>query len=460
MKNFANDWVIRILIYFFIATSILMFLYTFYRSEIVYNGKEFNHYLKYYLAFGLGAVFWFIVLFLKKNIRFNIVLTITTFIICLYTIEFFLKISRFAHYSESYVVAKKEGIDFDLRSDFEVYKDLKKLKTKVFPAVHSNMFLDKKNDKNSIYPIGGISKSTIVHCNESGTYSIYLSDRYGFNNPDSEWNSKETDWLLTGDSYAHGACVNPGEDIGSQIRTMTGDSVINLGTRGNGPLIELSSLIEYGKFQKPKKVLWTYYEGNDFINLNEEKSTIFINYLRSDYFQNLMNRQEEVDIKVMEKIETILSNSYNPILLKTSFLRLYETRFFIQKRFKKICVVNEKSKVYFFCEEKSNIDYFKNIDLFEKIILKAKNLTNDWGGELYFVYLPEYERYALKIEDHSSYKKREQVINLVKKLNIPVIDIHKEFFSKVEDPLSYFPFRLKGHYTKEGYKAVANVLIK
>ena len=48
---------------------------------------------------------------IKKNTRFNIVLTTATLIICLYTIEFLLKISRFAHYGESYIAAKKEGID-------------------------------------------------------------------------------------------------------------------------------------------------------------------------------------------------------------------------------------------------------------------------------------------------------------------------------------------------------------
>ena len=42
---------------------------------------------------------------------------------------------------------------------------------------------------------------------------IYFSDRYGFNNPDSEWDSPKTDWAILGDSIAAGACVASGEEI-------------------------------------------------------------------------------------------------------------------------------------------------------------------------------------------------------------------------------------------------------
>ena len=42
--------------------------------------------------------------------------------------------------------------------------------------------------------------------NESGYYSIYKSDRYGFNNPDYVWDKNEIDLVIIGDSFAHGAC--------------------------------------------------------------------------------------------------------------------------------------------------------------------------------------------------------------------------------------------------------------
>ena len=52
-------------------------------------------------------------------------------------------------------------------------------------------------------PLSGFSNSKIIHCNENGYYSIYDSDRYGFNNPDVEWNKKKIKYLLVSDSFAH-----------------------------------------------------------------------------------------------------------------------------------------------------------------------------------------------------------------------------------------------------------------
>ncbi len=66
-----------------------------------------------------------------------------------------------------------------------------------------------------------VSNKTTVFCNETGQYTIYPSDRFGFNNPDTEWSSPKVEWVLVGDSFTHGACVRPGEDIGGQIRLIT-----------------------------------------------------------------------------------------------------------------------------------------------------------------------------------------------------------------------------------------------
>ena len=79
-------------------------------------------------------------------------------------------------------------------------------------------------------PASGISKSQTINCNENGYYSIYLSDRYGFNNPDDVWESNQTDYLLIGDLCSW-ACVNSPHDIASNLRDLTYLNVINLGFR-------------------------------------------------------------------------------------------------------------------------------------------------------------------------------------------------------------------------------------
>ena len=51
------------------------------------------------------------------------------------------------------------------------------------------------------------------------------------------------------------------------------------------------------------------------------------------------------------------------------------------------------------------------------------------------------------------------MLNIVNKLEISIIDINKELFSKHKDPLSLFPFRSHGHYNEKGYKLVAKKIL-
>ena len=162
--------------------------------------------------------------------------------------------------------------------------------------------------------MGGISNSKVIHCNENGYYSIYQSDRHGFNNPNTEWDKKEIEYLLVGDSFTHGECVNRPNDIGSVLRSLSNKSVLNLGQSGNGPLIEYATLREYLN-TNVKKVLWVYYEGNDLDGLKYEKeNNILVNYLNDlNFTQNLKFKQNEINnlamttIKEKEREREILS---------------------------------------------------------------------------------------------------------------------------------------------------------
>jgi len=100
-----------------------------------------------------------------------------------------------------------------------------------------------------------------------------------------------------------------------------------------------------------------------------------------------------------------------------------------------------------------------NDPLFTKILIKAKEMISSWRGKLYFVYLPEYARYSRLNVSHDLYLKKAEVINVVRELGIPVFDIHKEVFSKNNDPLSLFPLRLSGHYNAKGYTEVAKAIV-
>ena len=109
------------------------------------------------------------------------------------------------------------------QNKFEIYK-LQKKKISIIANV---------NEENILKSLSGASKIKTIFCNENGKYSFFLSDRYGFNNPDVEWDKKNINYFLLGNSFTQGACVNRPADIASQIRKISKKSVLNMGYRNH-----------------------------------------------------------------------------------------------------------------------------------------------------------------------------------------------------------------------------------
>ena len=70
------------------------------------------------------------------------------------------------------------------------------------------------------------------------------------------------------------------------------------------------------------------------------------------------------------------------------------------------------------------------------------------------IYLPDYKSLE-KIN-----KNYQLIKNIISKLEIPFIDIRKEFLENKQHYLKYFPYELPGHYNIEGYKFVAETIYK
>jgi hypothetical protein len=107
-------------------------------------------------------------------------------------------------------------------------------------------------------------------------------------------------------------------------------------------------------------------------------------------------------------------------------------------------------------EEGAQADESANMALFRALLLRAKATVKTWGGSLYFLYVPQWERYALP---NLVKENREQVLQMVTDLEIPIIDVHTAFQSH-GDPLSLFPFRRSGHYNTEGNRLVADTVLQ
>ena len=435
---------------FFLALSILLLIYTYYRSEIVWQGAKNEKYFTYYMISLVGILFWGFVLKLRSGIQANITILTITLFVGLYAGEASLNFFEYEKsYSRSVInAAANLGVKFDQRSTEKVIDDLIAQGVDAVPAVGPRNVLTMDAQ---LLPLGGFSNKTNVAQNENGYFMVYKSDRYGFNNPDSEWDASHVEWLLIGDSFAEGRAVRPGEDIAGQIRANTLKSSISLGRGGNGPLMELAALIEYARAVKPRRVLWVYYEENDLrSDLRRDKTVpLLMKYVDDDFFQNLIHRQKEIDKELEEYILKPQAG-----MNKSKWIRLTQVR-------------REIRKVRSFFDEiiydKGDVDVDVDVDvedpIFAKILTKAKTEVDRWGGKLYFVYLPEYVRYSTKIISHDKFRKKAEVTELVKELGIQVIDIHQEVFVNHPDPLALFPFRLNGHYNADGYSEVAKAIV-
>ena len=418
---------------FCLTVSLFLLLFIFYKSEISWDGTRRNYYFNLYLVSFLLLIFSIFTFFINQKLKEYLIILSFSLVVSLYLFEGYLtfKDSHYQNIKKRKTIYEKiSGKKYDTRTRLEVYEDLKKLEKKVSIKVSPKHHLP---NNRKFFPFSSISNSKTIYGNENGYYFIYQSDRYGFNNPNEEWNSKEIEYLLVGDSFVHGANVNRPNDISSVLRTLTNKSVLNLGYSGNGPLIEYASLREYLN-PNVKKVLWFYYEDNDFIDLNEEiKNNILNNYLNDLTFsQNLKSKQEEID----SLINNIIKKSISGDNLK--FIKLYKTR---NKLLKK---------------EKLKNKQFSPQPHFKQILKLTKDLIGKNNSKLYFIYLPGYNRYKNDY-DNSNYNLVKKIIN---ELDIPFIDIHSEVFKKEKNPLKLFPFEMFGHYNVEGYKKISKTIYR
>ena len=381
-----------------------------------------------------------------KNFKTYFIIIFLSTISALYLFESYLLIKeKNIILKKAEMYKKKTGKSYDLRSKFEVYNDLKNDKEKVTLSMTawSKIFLD----KNDLLPLSGLSNIKSILCNENGYYSSYLSDRYGFNNPDKEWDKNSIDYLVLGDSFAHGACVNRPNDISSVLRSLSKKNVLNLGISGNGPLTEYATLREY-KHTNVKNIIWIYFEGYDLADLiNEKKNFILMNYIKDENFsQNLRSRNDAKD-KVVKKIT---KKEYNRIVEKYSDdnkLKYKILKFIRLDKTKKVIFVNQV------ISEEINERVFKD---FKDILALTKIEADKMKSKLYFVYLPEF----LRLSENYSNKNYYKVLKIVNDLDIPVIDLKKNLLDKEKNPFDLYPFGMNAHFNVKGYRKSSQIILE
>jgi hypothetical protein len=187
------------------------------------------------------------------------------------------------------------------------------------------------------------------------------------------------------------------------------------------------------------------------------------------FSQDLLRRQADIDRALVAhiEVETVRERNEPPQKREGIFKRIKTGQLSLRGLAKTLVgsvkLGNLRQRLgliygnYQYADQNAPSEYAEaELDLLAKILLQAKASVKAWGGKLYFVYLPDWTRYARpEIAD----KHRDRVLTLAKTVGLPVIDIHDAFRAHA-DPLALFPFRQPAHYNEEGHRVVADTVLR
>ncbi len=387
-----------------------------------------------------------LILYFHEKLKENILTLFFTLVLLLYT-------------AESAMLFGLLNIFNDYRSGFEAFNDevkkFPKLVRTISPFHHVNK-LGIDIEKNKILPLAGISNRQTMYCNENGYYTFFKSDRYGFRNPDNDENWNESiDYLIIGDSYAFGACLNNEDTFLAQISKNTQKKLLNLSYSANGPLLEFSTIQEYFNYvQKnnlnyPSKIVLIYAEQNDLWDLQKElKISILKDYLNKNKIQNIFEKQEKIDLLLLDFFEAYYetekakykNNFFNDL---KNFIKLQKLRVtFIVRN------ANLKNRLIIQRQTEKGVISEKMLSDYDYTVSKLSNYLKNFDTELIFVYMPTYLRYL--DPKTSEFYKKEKILKIIKKYNLEIIDLDEELVLIEEDPFSLFPFGNEGHFNELG----------
>ena len=319
--------------------------------------------------------------------------------------------------------------------------------------IYLNYGVYKLIDKaNSVLPLSGYENSKILLCLDENNKPVYFdSDKNGFNNQLNENN----DFILIGDSYVQGMCVNNDSILNKQFKKFFFNTV-SLGVGGNGPLIELATFKEYKNDYRFNDIIIFITPSNDFEDLNNEmKNSTLLNYLNIKNFKQNLLLKENKD----EKIAAL--NSFFGNKTKRIFNDFFSIYHFNLKSLGNLIEQNIQGKT------KSSTN-FKNLDnkevdkLFVKILDEFIKIAKKNEKKIYIVFnavnpdilYPKTES-DQKLKDILLNKKLKKLKEFLDKKNVLYYDFNRYLIKNYNRKNINTMFKkIDGHwdhYTEEGF---------
>jgi len=172
-------------------------------------------------------------------------------------------------------------------------------------------------------------------------------------------------------------------------------------------------------------------------------------YLNPSFSQKLVDRQPEIDLA----LESYVAQTRARENMKSSgatVVKLTGVRVLLKKSLKQLT-------------SKKKQQFEADLALFKQVLTQAEKEVASWGGQMVFVYLPDWVRFKYpnshRERSHRLTTYRTEILAIAKELGMPTVDI-AEKMSLSPEPTQYYPYGLKGHYTEEGYAVVVEQIIE
>jgi len=443
----------------FLANGFLLLSALVYASAFLYAVHFRTTKLHYQVILAIACAFSILLLKLRTAFKVRLTLATVSVLTALYGSESFLHFYQ-RHQAKANLRkgAGQASGRVDTRTKAEVVRELRHKGIRAYPSPIDTFSPNREADElkslvviNGVetLPLGGISNRTTVLCNESGEYVIYESDEHGYNNPKGIWSTPPLQIAAVGDSAAQGQCVSSDKNLIALIKNRY-PSTVNLGMAGTGPLRNLATIREYLPTLRPRIVLWLHYEGNDFLDLEFEKtSPILKRYLTDGFTQHLLHKQLEVDHFLEAIVDKTLADEESD--------SKYIIRSFVMEF---LALSKLRMNLGFALGISPQLPDDKEYELLRQILANAQRTVESWGGTLYFVYLPTTERYhsAPVFRQPLRYDQiRQRVLAIAQELRLPVVDVHGAFTAQgTPQELFFYP---GSHYNENGYRIAAHSVI-
>jgi len=407
------------------------------------------------LAAALVACFW-----LSSELRFSVALCLVGAASVIYGFDLYLRLSAETRESMRAAAAPHWGYPADRRTVLEVIQERERSREVIWPLfLYQEALITTGDGKvrstlsangRELVPFAGISKVPTISDSEFGYWVEYVSDRYGFRNPDKVWD-KPADIVLLGDSFTFGSSV----PLETHFSGILGEryNVVNLGYPAAGPFGYYATLIEYGSWLKPKHVLLFFTEANDMKNIGDDaKHPMLLDYLRKGFRQGLRDLQPQID----DAAKSVITE-----LRRQEEQRIKIARFEIADALL-LRKLRHHLGIAAFTDRWRRPPPIQYPDLLVELLAKTRDEVATWGGKLHVVYLPAWNRGRDERGVLMHYEETRRLVQSTsERLDILFLDSTPAFEAhSTPERLSAYPGRRGGHYSPIGYRLVGDLLVQ